>query len=262
MRPILLRFGHVQVYAAPVFAGFAAIAAAVLIARHGEHAKLTPEKFWELMLPLAVGTVGGAVVLYWFLWGGGVVRNFEFMLRTHRFTGGAFYGDLLGAILASWWACRRLGLSFRRVGDLLGLSAPAAMAVMRVGCFQNGCCFGKPTRVPWAVVFTDRRSAIYRSLLGVPVHPSQLYEMTAAAVIFVVIRWGVFPRARDGRLPAGSAFLSFLALYGLARFSLDFVRGSDPGVFRPFGLTTAQVLSLGAIAAAAALWRPWRDEPA
>ena len=262
MRPILFSIGGIELLAAPVFAGLAAIAAAVFVYRNREHAKLTPEAYWDVMLPMAVGTIAGGVLLYLALYGGGLGESLPRLWRTHRVPGGAFYGNLLGALAVAAWVCRRKGLSFRRVGDLIGTAAPLGLAVMRLGCFQHGCCFGRKTDAAWAVTFTDERSAIKRLLLESPIHPSQLYEAALAGLIFVVVHFGVFPRVKAGRLPVGSAFLAFLGLYATARFGLDFFRGSDPGIIRPFGLTTAQSCALGSLAVAAFLWKDWTGRDA
>ena len=262
MRPILLSFAGFDIFAAPVFAGLAAIAAAVYVHRFRAHAELSSERYWDLMVPLAIGTIGGGVLFYFLFYGGGPAKNVAYILRTHRIGGGAFYGDLTGAVLAAWAVWRFKGLPFRRVADLIGGAAPLGLAVMRLGCFQHGCCFGRKTDAAWAVTFTDERSAIKRLLLESPIHPSQLYEAALAGLIFVVVHFGVFPRVKAGRLPVGSAFLAFLGLYATARFGLDFFRGSDPGIIRPFGLTTAQSCALGSLAVAAFLWKDWTGRDA
>jgi phosphatidylglycerol:prolipoprotein diacylglycerol transferase len=261
MRPILFSIGGIELLAAPVFAGLAAIAAAVFVYRNREHAKLTPEAYWDLMLPMAVGTIAGGVLLYLALYGGGLGESLPRLWRTHRVPGGAFYGNLLGALAVAAWVCRRKGLSFRRVGDLIGTAAPLGLAVMRLGCFQHGCCHGRRTAVSWAVTFTDPRSAMKRSYLEDPVHPAQLYEAAACALIFAGLAGWVLPRAKDGRLPAGSALLAFLVSYGGARFILETFRGGDRGILRPGGLTTAQVLVVLFAGAAVLLWSRWRREP-
>ncbi len=249
VRPVLLAFGGVQIMAAPVFAGLAAIAAAVYFHRNMRHAGLTPERYWDLMLPLALGTIAGGVLLHFALYGGGPAANLARMLQRRRINGGAFYGNLLGAVLTALAYARWRKLPFLPLADLIGAAAPLGLTVMRLGCFQHGCCYGKPTDLPWAVTFEDPRCAVWTAYLGVPLHPTQLYEALAGGLIFLAVHYGVMRRsARPGR-----AFAAFLALYGAARFALEYVRASDPGLFRPLGLTTAQVISLAAVAAAAAL---------
>ncbi|TPW19649.1 MAG: phosphatidylglycerol:prolipoprotein diacylglycerol transferase, partial [Elusimicrobia bacterium] len=181
------------------------------------------------------------------------------LMRTLRVSGGSFYGNLLGALATAAFVCRRRGLSFRRVGDLVGAAAPLGLAVMRLGCFQHGCCFGRKSSLPWAVVFSDPRSAVRRGLLDVPIHPTQLYEAALTALLFAGVAGWVLPRAKDGRLPA---LLASVIGYAAVRFAIDFLRGGDRGILRPGGLSTAQFLSLLLAASAAFLWTRWTREPA
>lgn len=262
MRPVLFSIGGIEVLAAPVFAGFAAMAAAWFVFRHRDHAKLTEAGYWDLMLPLALGTMAGGVLLYIVLYGGGPGQSIPRLLRTLRISGGTFYGNLLGALVTAALVCNRRSLSFRRVGDLIGASALLGLAVMRLGCFQRGCCYGRRTSLPWAVTFTDAAGGVKRSLLGVPIHPTQLYEAALVGGLFALVALEVMPRVKDGRLPAGSALLASVASYAGVRFLLDFVRGGDRGILRVGGLTTAQLMSVALAAGAAALWTRWNREPA
>ncbi len=251
VRPVLLAFGGFQIMAAPVFAGFAAIAAAVYFHRNRRHAGLTPERYWDLMLPLALGTIAGGVLLYIALYGGGPAANLEWMLRRHRINGGTFYGNLFGATVAALAYARARKLPFLPLADLIGGAAPLGLTIMRLGCYQHGCCYGKPTDLPWAVTFSDPRGAVWSAYLDVPLHPTQLYETLTGALIFLAVHYGVLRRVDAGALPPGAAFAAFLGLYGTTRFLLEFLRASDPGLLHPFGLTTAQVFSLALMAAAA-----------
>lgn len=262
MRPVLFSFGSIEILAAPVFAGFAAIAAAWFVFRHREHAKLTETGYWDLMLPMAIGTMAGGALLYIIFYGGGLSMSIPRLMRTYRISGGTFYGNLLGALLTAAFVCRRRGLSFRRVGDLIGPAALLGLAIMRLGCFQRGCCYGRPTSWPWAVTFTDAASGVKRSMLGVAVHPSQLYEAALVAGLYCFVAFEVLPRAKDGRVPAGSALLASIGAYAAVRFLLDFARGGDRGILRPGGLTTAQLLSVLLALGAAGLWTRWSREPA
>ncbi|MBI5596695.1 MAG: prolipoprotein diacylglyceryl transferase [Elusimicrobia bacterium] len=262
MRPILFSFGNLHVLAAPVFAGFAAIAAALYIRRNRAYAELDGERYWDLMLPLAVGTIGGGVLLYFFFYGGGAAKNWANFLRTHRVGGGAFYGDIIGALTTAWVVWKVKGLSFRKTADLIGAAAPLGLAVMRLGCLQHGCCYGKRTDLPWGIVFSDERSAVWRRYLNTPLHPTQVYEFLVACAIFAAAHFLVLPRVKDGRLPRGSVLVFFLVSYGVLRFMLEFLRGSDPGLYRPYGLTTAQALAVASATGASVLWAYWKKTDA
>lgn len=258
MRPILFSLGSLDFFASPVFAGFSAILAAVYIAFQRDPKILDDEAYWNLMLWLAVATLGGGLIAYFLLYGGGWEQNLSYILRHHRVKGGAFYGNYWGAIGAAWLFCRVWKIPFRPVADWVATAAPLSLAVVRLGCLQHGCCFGKPSGLPWSIVFTHPRGAVPRSLLGVPLHPSQAYEAIGNIAIFLVLHFLVREKIREGKLPEGWAFLASTGLYAVLRLTLGVWRGSDPGIFTPGSLTTAQVIALLSLAGCAALARRWR----
>jgi phosphatidylglycerol:prolipoprotein diacylglycerol transferase len=109
--------------------------------------------------------------------------------------------------------------------------------VGRLGCLMAGCCFGRPTSVPWAITFHDSLAA--GPPLGVPLHPTQLYEAAAEALIFVVL----LALERRGRSFAGRTFWAYMLLYAVSRFAIEFYRGDDRGMI--FGaVSTSQFVSL------------------
>jgi phosphatidylglycerol:prolipoprotein diacylglycerol transferase len=258
MRPVLFSLGSVDFFASPVFAGFSSILAAVYIHRFRDRSVLNEERYWHLMLWLAFGTLGAGVLTYFLLYGGGWERNLQFLLKYRRFKGGAFYGNYWGAILTVGLFSLVWKLPFRKLADIVASAAPLALSLMRFGCIQHGCCFGKPTDLPWAFVFSHPRSAVRKSLLGTPLHPSQAYEAVGNLAIFLVVHFFVLKRVREGKLPDGYAFLASTALYAILRLTLGIWRGSDPGIFTPFGLTTAQCIAIVCLAATAILARRWR----
>ena len=103
-----------------------------------------------------------------------------------------------------------------------------------------GCCYGRPTHVPWAITFTNPAAAAnVGTPLGVPLHPTQLYESAAEALILVLLLW----TEKKGRPFEGRTFWSYLVLYGISRFVIEFFRGDERGVV--FGtISTSQFISL------------------
>ncbi len=97
----------------------------------------------------------------------------------------------------------------------------------RLGCFAAGCCWGKPTRLPWAVTFTSTDTTTGVPL-NIPLHPTQLYEAFAEAIICVILLAVLRRKHRDGQVIG-----LYLLLYGLVRFAVEFVRDHDSS--NPFG---------------------------
>jgi phosphatidylglycerol:prolipoprotein diacylglycerol transferase len=132
-------------------------------------------------------------------------------------------------------------MSFFKVTDIFATALPLGHAISRLGCLFAGCCYGKPTALPWGVVYTD---PLAPGPKDVPLHPTQLYEVGYLTLIFVVVNW-LYPRRRfDGQVA-----LAYLALYAFFRPLNEFLRDdATRGYFFEgvFGrtLTVSQGLSL------------------
>jgi len=154
--------------------------------------------------------------------------------------GMSFHGGLIGASLMGWWFTKKHGLSFYRLADLCVVAVPIGLGLGRIGNFINGELYGRPTNVPWAVVFPQGGL--------VPRHPSQLYEaFLEGVVLFAVLLW-LSERVQT----EGVMFWTFVGGYGLARFVVEFFREPDPQlgfVVGPFSM--GQILSLAMILTAA-----------
>jgi phosphatidylglycerol:prolipoprotein diacylglycerol transferase len=149
--------------------------------------------------------------------------------------GMSFHGGLLGALTAMWLYGRRRARRFFVVTDFAAPLIPPGLGFGRIGNFINGELWGKPSHLPWAMVFPDPRAG------GVPRHPSQLYEAFLEGVVLFVILWLFARRTRPTMAVSGA----FLLGYGVFRFAVEFVRVPDPQLgYLAFGwLTMGQVLS-------------------
>ncbi len=164
-----------------------------------------------------------------------------------RGLGYVFYGGAFGGVAAFVVLIRRYGLDMADVLDGLGLTAPVAHAVSRLGCFGAGCCHGRPTDLPWGVTFHDPLAA---APLGVPLHPTQLYEAAGLAVLAGGL-WAARGRARPGDL-----FLGWLGGYAALRFVVELFRGdASRGFVGPLSTSQAVALAVGLGVAAAVAWR-------
>lgn len=147
--------------------------------------------------------------------------------------GMSFHGGMLGVAVAAFWFARSRKLPLLQLADLAALAAPVGLGLGRIGNFINGELFGRPTDLPWGVIFPEGGA--------VPRHPSQLYEaVLEGLVLFFVVRW----LAR--RIPVtGSAMAAFLAGYGLFRSFVELFRQPDSqlGFFFTY-FSMGQLLSL------------------
>jgi phosphatidylglycerol:prolipoprotein diacylglycerol transferase len=113
-------------------------------------------------------------------------------------------------------------------------------AVGRLGCLAAGCCFGRPTGVPWAVTFTNPLAAAnVGTPLNVPLHPTQVYESVAEGLILLLL----LATEKKGRAYPGRTFWLYMLMYGISRFIIEFYRGDERGVIVGV-LSTSQFISV------------------
>jgi phosphatidylglycerol:prolipoprotein diacylglycerol transferase len=148
-------------------------------------------------------------------------------------SGLTIYGAVLGATLGIWVYSKVRKLNFGYLADVTAPGIILAQAVGRVGCTLNGCCYGIETRAFCAIVYTNPESL---GPVGVPVHPTQIYE-----IIYNLIVFGLLLKLRGRLKPDGSLFLVYLGLYSLWRLAVGFIREGSPFLF---GLHQAQVIGL------------------
>jgi phosphatidylglycerol:prolipoprotein diacylglycerol transferase len=145
----------------------------------------------------------------------------------------SFHGGLVGGILALWLFCRRHHASMLQLMDNIGLAVPMALGLGRLANFINGELYGRPSDVPWAMVFPRGGPE--------PRHPSQLYEaLLEGPVLFFIMWWVSRQKVREGTVAAVG-----IMVYGMIRFFVEFFREPDPqlgNILGPFSM--GQLLSL------------------
>jgi len=164
---------------------------------------------------------------------------------------GDFYGGFLGgAAAAALYFRRHPALPAWRIADLFGPALALGQAVGRIGCLMAGDDYGRPTRLPWAVTFTDpEAAALGGAPLGVPLHPVQLYESLACLGLFFFLAWLARRRSFDGQV-----VLAYALGYAVSRFGLEYFRGdADRGFVFGGIFSTSQLVALLVGAASCAL---------
>lgn len=152
--------------------------------------------------------------------------------------GMSFHGGLIGVTLAVVIFAWKTHIGFWSLADLVVPIAPMGLFFGRLGNFSNGELWGRPSGVPWAVIFP--RAPLVDGVM-VPRHPSQLYEAGLEGLVLFAFLWIVAQR----RQPEGMLFGLFLVLYGLFRFCLEFFRQPDPQLGLFWGvISMGQILSL------------------
>src|SRR6185503_9227367 len=160
-------------------------------------------------------------------------------LLTLARSGGVFYGGLILAVVVALFYIRKIGLPLWTTCDVFAPGIALGHVIGRFGCFFAGCCFGKPTSVPWAVTFHSEYAA--RNVgtpINIPLHPTQLYEAGAEFLILALL----LSTERMGRRFAGRTFWLYVFLYGISRYIIEMYRDDPRGMVGTF--STSQFISL------------------
>lgn len=151
--------------------------------------------------------------------------------------GMSLHGGFLGVILAILWIAHRNKLNALRMMDYIAVITPFGLFFGRLANFVNGELWGRPTTLPWGVIFPGTGD-------GIPRHPSQLYEALLEGVVLFAVLWFMFWRT-DARYKPGLLVGNGLIGYGVARMLVELVRQPDAGLENlPWGMTMGQTLSL------------------
>lgn len=161
-------------------------------------------------------------------------------LKTILVAGGVFYGGMLSGVLFLTLYSYYQKINFLMILDMFSPLGMLSMAIARWGCFASGCCFGRPTDVPWAVTFTNQIAhRIHPDLPNVPIHPTQIYLSFNALIIFMILN--ILYRRKKFH---GQIFFSSLLFYGIGRFLIEYYRFDYRGVMLGGSFSTSQLIAM------------------
>lgn len=173
-------------------------------------------------------------------------------LLTLAQSGGVFYGGLLLAVAVAFWYIAKHRMPFWTTCDVFAPGIALGHVTGRLGCLAAGCCYGTPTDVPWAIVFTNPLAqANVGTPLGIPLHPTQIYEAGAELLILGLL---LATEHRGRRFP-GRTFWLYMFLYAISRYIIEIYRGDPRGtVFDVFSTSQFISLLLAPLSLAMLLW--------
>lgn len=217
---------------------------------------LSPGQTEDMLTWIILGVLLGGRIGYVLFYQPGAYLNDPLSIIAIWEGGMAFHGGMLGVILAFWLYTRRYKLPLFSTADAVAIGTPPGLLLGRIANFINAELWGRPTDVPWAVVFPGEAAQFCPDIVGVCArHPSQLYEaFLEGFVLLVVLLWMAW--RRDGFKKPGLLTGVFLAGYGISRFLVEFVRQPDAQFISEgnplglawhidgYGLTMGQILSL------------------
>jgi phosphatidylglycerol---prolipoprotein diacylglyceryl transferase len=225
MHPIVFQIGSLTVYTYGVLAAVGFLSGLWYAYRSAPRMGLDANQVWNLgIYGILISLAASKVWLIFSAWDYYAANPREiFSIETFQ-SAGVFYGGIIGGILWVLLYTHFQKMSFLRVLDLSAAPVALGHAIGRVGCFAAGCCYGKPTGLPWGVTFTDPVAGkISGTPLGVSLHPTELYEAAAEFLNFGLLLWLGIKRRLKGQI-IGAYFI----LYGIERGTIEFFR-DDPG---------------------------------
>jgi phosphatidylglycerol:prolipoprotein diacylglycerol transferase len=254
MHPVLFQAGPVTIYTYGVLAAAGFLVGLWYAYRQAPRAGLDPNKVWNLgIYGILIALAASKVWLILSAWDYYAANPSEiFSMRTFQ-SAGTFYGGILGGIVWVIVYTRIKKMPLLAVLDLAAAPVALGHSIGRIGCYVAGCCYGKPTSLPWGITFTSPvAERIAGTPLNVSLHPTQLYEAAAEFLNFLFLILLGAKQKFTGQL-VGTYFI----LYGIERGTIEFFRG-DPGRTMMFHDTVSlmQIVSVGLILTGAFLW--WR----
>ncbi len=265
MRRVLLSIPGtgLQLHAFGVALLLACVGAIWLSVRRARRERIDPEAVYGLVPWLCGGGILGARLMYLAMHPGqvrGVADVFRF------WQGGIiFYGCIVGGLVGSILYWRRARFPFLAMADAAAPALALGIAVGRVGCFLNGCCYGSTCDRPWAVSFPAETAAWARHVEAgwipgwashsLPVHPKQLYAALAGVLLLGLLS-AFYPRRRRD----GEVIILLAIAYPITRFLVEFYRGDAGGLHA--GLSISQYVSVGLFVGGLVAWKLLARGPA
>jgi phosphatidylglycerol:prolipoprotein diacylglycerol transferase len=258
MFPELFRIGNFPINTYGVFLALAFLCAILITVKLAARDGLPKEKIYDLSLWMLLASLIGSKVLMFFTEPEYRDHPLELISLDFLRSGGVFYGGLLGAVATGYFLMKRYKLPWWKTADACAPGIAVGNFFGRLGCFSAGCCWGKPTTLPWGVKFTELGHEITGVPIDVPLHPTQLYESFSMFIVFFFLLW-----LHKHRRFSGQVILLYALLYSIIRFLIEFLR-DDPrgdvfGLTTKTGLSTSQLISIvvgiGALVLLVVRWR-------
>ena len=252
MHKIAFQFGSLTVYWYGILVALGFLAGFWTAGRRAPREGIASEKITDLGMWLLIGAIAGArilhVISYWRQEFAGKPWTEIFMIQ-HG--GLVFYGGFFGASLATIIYARVKKLPLWKLADALAPSIPLGHAFGRFGCLMTGCCYGKPTDLPWAIRFpADHETQ------GAAVHPTQIYEALLNFALYVFLAWLYRRKKFDGQV-----FAAYLLGYAILRAIVETFRGDYRPAEYTGVLSPGQFVSVFIFLAGVILWAIFRRHP-
>lgn len=237
MFPVLFKLGSLEIYSYGFFILLGFVVGVFIAVKKAKRAKIhIPfEKIADLFFYSVVSAFIGSRAFF-------ILINLDLFkkepLEAFKIWKGGlvFYGGLIVGAFVSILYMKLNQMPVWKLADITSPSISLGIFFGRLGCFSAGCCYGKETSLPWAIIFRDQRSL---AKLNIPLHPTQLYEALVGLGLFIFLILWERRKGFDGEL-----FFLFLLLYSIARFFIEILRGDPRGFLFNELLSTSQFIGI------------------
>lgn len=247
MFPELFSLGPITVHTYGVMAALGFLLALRVIRKLSVRHGVSPEKMMDLTFYCLIFGIIGARILF-------VITRWEYfqsdLLGVFRIWEGGlvFFGGFVLALAFALWYVRKQKINTWEAADIMAPGLTIAHALGRVGCLATGCCYGKPTDMPWGIKINS--DVVEAHLRGIPLHPTQLYEAVSLAILFAGLMWMHRKRAFAGQITA-----AYLLIYPIVRSVIEIYRGDTiRGFVISDVVSTSQFISIFVFGAGVYVW--------
>jgi len=242
VNPVAFTIGSLQIRWYGIMVAVAVISMLIIVPRQAKRLGIKRDLYSLALWCIAGGFIGGRLAY--------IIYDWEHFVANPRdiigFAGLAQNGMIVGVIVAAliYMGVTRMRFSeLLSLGDAAAIGTPLALAIGRIGCTINGCCYGIPAPdLPWAVVYTNPNSL---APLNTPIHPTQIYHLLWGLIVFAIV-W----QLRGKFKPEGGLLFFCLCIFTTGDLSLRFLRDEEPVLW---GLRAAQLVDLAILV----IFLPW-----
>jgi len=236
MHPVLLRFGPFTIHTYGFLIAIGFLIGLWLAVKQAQKENIPVNKILDLSFYLLLAAIVGSRLFFILINAGHYINHPLDVIKIWE-GGLVFYGGVLLAVPVAVWYVKRNGLHMWNTADIFAPSIAIAHVFGRLGCLAAGCCFGKAAEaLPWGIIFTDPECLAPTNVL---LHPTQLYESAGELLIFLTLIKLRTYKSFNGRL-----FMSYLILYAVLRFIVEFFRGDVGRGFIMDNLSVSQGISI------------------
>ncbi len=225
---VILRIGNFQLYTWGVMVAIGFAAGLFVASRRAKKIGVKPDTIVDLGVFLILASLIGSRFWYVITHISEFSNNYWNIINPFQngkigISGMAMVGGVIFGIATVLIFCAIKKINFLKLIDIIAPSFLLGMFLGRIGCFLNGCCFGRECNCFWGISYPPNSPAGY-VFSGIPIHPTQLYELLLNLIFFIfVIRW-----EPKGRKFYGNTFWMTFFLYGLGRAFVDYFRYYEP----------------------------------